>query len=71
MEYHWRKCAGIGECFGRAMILTRDDHIISEDIMLDHYDDLKESKTYSEKHGEDRELWKGNDLSLSQLMGGL
>ena len=40
------------ENVGRAMILTRDDHIISEDIMLDHYDDLK-SKIYSEKHGED------------------
>jgi TyrR family helix-turn-helix protein/PAS domain S-box-containing protein len=70
MEYHWPgNVRELGNVLERAMILTRDDHIISEDIMLDHYDDLKESKTYSEKHGEDRELWKGNDLSLSQLMG--
>lgn len=70
MAYHWpgniRELENVLE---RAMILTPDEKIIPEHIMLDYFDDQKESRITKEDLGEREETWAWKNQTLDQVVG--
>ncbi|WP_148135842.1 sigma 54-interacting transcriptional regulator [Candidatus Formimonas warabiya] len=70
MAYHWpgnvRELENVLE---RAMILTPDEKIITEHVVLDYFGDEKESRNPREELGAREETWPWKNQTLEQVVG--